>query len=125
MKNKIQEVANEMLALLSNDAEMHEYKLSLDSKDSECLMLTWENPSESEKWKTSGYAEDYETLENVKPMCVLAILEIDNKICAYTLTPEEKYYKQVVMEFESEQTFPLNDYQDFKKALLTSIWEME
>ena len=129
----MKELLKEMLASLEKDAEMKDYKLSIDDSDKECLMLIWENPSESEKWKKSGYAEYLDNFENVQPMCSLAILEINNKVCAYTLTPEEKYYKMIVLsededgndEYCVEQIVALDSYEDFKQALLTSIWEME
>jgi len=129
----MKELLKEMLALLEKDAEMKDYKLSIEDSDKECLMLIWENPGESERWKKSGYAEYLDNFENVQPMCSLAILEINNKVCAYTLTPEEKYYKMIVLsededgndEYCVEQIVALNSYEDFKQALLTSIWKME
>lgn len=129
----MKELLKEMLALLEKDAEMKDYKLAIDDSDKECLMLIWENPGESERWKKSGYAEYLDNFENVQPMCSLAILEINNKVCAYTLTPEEKYYKMIVLsededgndEYCVEQIVALNSYEDFKQALLTSIWKME
>jgi hypothetical protein len=129
----MKELLKEMLASLEKDAEMKDYKLSIEDSDKECLMLIWENPGESERWKKSGYAEYLDNFENVQPMCSLAILEINNKVCAYTLTPEEKYYKMIVLsededgndEYCVEQIVALNSYEDFKQALLTSIWKME
>jgi hypothetical protein len=98
----MKELLKEMLALLEKDAEIKDYKLAIDDSDKECLMLIWENPSESEKWKKSGYAEYLDNFENVQPMCSLAILEINNKVCAYTLTPEEKYYKMIVLSEDED-----------------------
>jgi hypothetical protein len=98
----MKELLKEMLASLEKDAEMKDYKLSIDDSDKECLMLIWENPSESERWRKSGYAEYLDNFENVQPMCSLAILEIDNKVCAYTLTSEEKYYKVVVLSEDED-----------------------
>ena len=118
----MKELLKEMLASLEKDAEMKDYKLSIDDSDKECLMLIWENPSESERWKKSGYAEYLDNFENVQPMYSLAVLEINNKVCAYTLTPEEKYYKMIVLsededgndEYCEEQIVALNSYEDFK-----------
>ena len=130
MKALLKDFTEEMLKSLAKDSEMKDYKLSIDDSDRECLMLIWENPSESEKWRKSGYAEYLDNFENVQPMCVLAILYYQDCICAYLLTPEEKYYREVVADFENNEfefeqlRLGIETYKDFKEALLDSIWEM-
>ena len=124
----LESVAQKMISMASEDPEMAEYSLQLDSEDPNIVMVVWTNPGESVRWKESGYADDYEDASEARPIYSLAILEIGGKACAYTLTPEEKYYKIVVSdeeEYDSDQVFPLNGYNDFKNALLTSLWGME
>lgn len=130
MKALLKDFTEEMLKSLAKDSEMKDYKLSIDDSDRECLMLIWENPGESERWRKSGYAEYLDNFENVQPMCVLAILYYQDCICAYLLTPEEKYYREVVADFENNEfefeqlRLGIETYKDFKEALLDSIWEM-
>ncbi len=130
MKALLKDFTEKMLKSLAKDSKMKDYKLSIDDSDRECLMLIWENPSESEKWKKSGYAENLDNFENVQPMCVLAIVYYLNSPCAYLLTPEEKYYREVVADFDNHEyefmqmRVNIETYKDFKEALLDSIWKM-
>ena len=130
MNALLKDFTEEMLKSLAKDSKMKDYKLSIDNSDRECLMLIWENPSESEKWRKSGYAEYLDNFENVQPMCVLAILYYRGCICAYELTPEEKYYREVIADFENNEYefeqlhLGIETYKEFKEALLNSIWKM-
>jgi hypothetical protein len=124
----LESVAQKMISMASEDPEMAEYNFQLDSDDSDVVMVVWTNPGESEIFRSSGYAENLDNPAEALPMYSLAILEIDGKVCAYTLTPEEKYYKSVVSDeeegYDPDQVFPLDGYGDFKRALLVSLWEM-
>jgi hypothetical protein len=130
MKALLKDFTETMLKSLAKDSKMKDYKLSIDDSDRECLMLIWENPSESEKWRKSGYAEYLDNFENVQPMCVLAIVYYQNSPCAYLLTPEEKYYREVVADFDNHEyefmqmRVNIETYKEFKEALLDSIWKM-
>lgn len=128
------EVATEMVEAINNDPTMGGYQLELDGSDPECVIIKWVNLAESPAWNESGYAEDYgDDLSNVKPMNVLAVLEIKGNICAYALIPEEKYYGKVMLDTNDpeeledyeDQIFPLINYEDFKRALIVSLWELE
>jgi hypothetical protein len=125
----IQSVAQKMIVAASEDPEMAEYNFQLDTEDPDVVMVVWTNPGESERFRSSGYAEYLDNPAEALPMYSLAILEINGKVCAYTLTPEEKYYKSVVSDedegYDPDQVFPLDGYSDFKRALSVSLWEME
>jgi hypothetical protein len=128
------EVAREMVNEVSNDPTMKGYELELDESDPNCVFVKWVNLAESPSWRESGYAEDYsDDFSEVNPMNVLAVLEIRETICAYALLPEEKYYGRVILDTDDpeelenaeEQIFGIGGYEDFKRALIVSLWEMD
>jgi len=58
----------------------------------------------------------------------LAIVNMNGELFAYKLTPEEKYYGQIIGGedgYDEDQLVKIDSVEDFKKALHESIWEME
>jgi len=133
------EIAESMIQQCSTDPDLAEYKFSVDIKDieialfgaetSDVCFIIWDNPTEVQAWRESGYGEGYDEGDNVPPMPVLALIMKDGNPHCYALSPEEKYYKLIFVDDEDNlddsQLFPLNDFSDFKRALNYSIWEME
>lgn len=122
--NVIQSILND----LKNDPEIGNYNLTADLSDPEIPFLIWNNPQDDEQWRNSGYAEDYEEdFTNVKPMPVIALLNLEGTNFAYKLEAEEKYHKAIIV-FEDEgpeesQLVKINSIADVKQAISQSIWE--
>ena len=118
----------EIMDTLRQDPQMGHYRLSIEMLRKRGLVI-WNNPADDDSWRESGYAEDYDgDFSNVPPMNVLAILDINGELFAYKLTPEEKYYGQIIGGedgYDEDQLVKIDSVEDFKKALHESIWEME
>ena len=118
-----------MVAQLGNDPEMGYMDLTIDRTDPETPFLVWNNPQDDDQWRSSGYADDYDgDLSNVRPMNVLAFVDVDGEMCAYKLTPEEKTYGSVIKSddgYEPSQLVQLKTTNDLKRAFSESLWEMD
>jgi hypothetical protein len=118
---------SEMIDALRQDSQMGHYSLSVNIT-SDIPMVVWDNPADDESWRESGYGEDYDgDFSDVPPMNVLAILNINDELFAYKLTPEEKYYGVVISDedgYDEDQLVKIDSVEDFKRALHESIWEM-
>ena len=127
-ENPLEEIAMQSIASAVQDPEMQEYQFSassLDSDDPNHIFIKWDNPKESQRWRESGYGENYGSDDEVPPMNVLALVMHNGKPHCYLLTPEEKYNGQIYTTeegYDEDQLVPLNSYEDFKAALEQSIW---
>lgn len=119
-------LASEMISKASMDPEMSGWEFSIEPFDEGCFII-WENPADSEEWRDSGYAEDYNgDFSEVSPMAVLAIISSNGSLFAYPLSAEEKYYKAIVTVGDDEgEMLPVETYEDFKAALKHSLWNMD
>lgn len=128
-------IAQEMINSASLDPELFEYDLERTSlymgpknRGKKIIFIKWTNPQEVQRWRDSGYAEDFGPEDVVPPLNVLAILSHKGIFYAYTLTPEEKYYGRIYIDLEDEeadlsQMVELRSFEDFKFAFLTSLWD--
>lgn len=117
-----------MLDTLRKDPEMGHYNLSVE-KLRDVNFLIWNNPADDEKWRESGYGEEYDgDFSQVPPMNVLALWEMNGEPYAYKLTPEEKYYGVVISDedgYDEDQLVKIDSLEDLKRAIRESLWEME
>jgi hypothetical protein len=105
--------------------------LRIDLTDPLIPFLVWHNPEDSKEWRDSGYAEDYDgDFSNVNPLNVLAFVQIGGEYYAYKLTPEEKYYKEIISDeeegmYDQDQLVKIENVDDLKRAFQESLWDMD
>ena len=111
---------------LSSDPRFNGWKFTLEQGDKDIPFLIWNNPSASEEWRKSGYAEDYSgDFSKVYTMPVLAFTEVFGELFAYMLTPEEKDNEMVAVTYDiGEQLRLVENVEDLGDAIVGSLWEM-
>jgi hypothetical protein len=93
--------------------------LRIDLTDPLIPFLVWHNP------------EDYDgDFSNVNPLNVLAFVQIGGEYYAYKLTPEEKYYKEIISDeeegmYDQDQLVKIENVDDLKRAFQESLWDMD
>jgi len=114
-----------MLDQLESKPEFSGWEFMVD-ETGKIPFLMWMNPADSQEWRESGYAEDYDgDLSNVSPMPVLALTEIFGEPFAYMLTPEEKYSKNVMVDENIlDQLKMITSLEDLEDAINGSLWSM-